>query len=182
MPVIRTSRVGVVHSRPAPDSALSRAAGALKGGGRRAVSLRDGLGRLAGWWYRTSFDNPAALQWPASSHARADGRIRAESSAPLGRLPGFGASEAICEPGFPGFAGFGTIRGRATSWPRIRWRPDRVAQSTAATGRVRARFVRTFGCVAPWLAGRCRRRRPSHVSLGRELGTVRRVRLGDGGW
>ena len=56
------------RSRPAPDSALSRAADALAGCRRDAVSLYGGLWRFAGWWYRTSLDDPSAPQPLSASH------------------------------------------------------------------------------------------------------------------
>ena len=84
-------------------------------------------------------------------------------------------------PGLCHFSGFGATWSPATSWSRIVG--DRIeCRSAAVTGRVPARFVRGFGCVAPWVASRCRRRRPNPVPLGRVFGTARRDRLGDRGW
>ena len=169
-----------ISRRPTrPDSALSRAADALAVGRRPAVSLHGGLGRFAGCRYRTSLNNSSPLQLPASSR---DHRIRARMLGTVGAtLADFVRLRRSVSPGLrrsPASGRSGDLRPRGLG--------SRAAgssrHSAAVTGRVRVRFVRGFGCVVPWLAGRCQRRRPSHVPLGRVLGAGRRARLGDCGW
>ena len=96
-----------------------RTAGALCGGRRHASVVAGGLGRLAGGRYRTSLDKPSALQRPKSSALGPITGFGLNARHRWYHPPGFRASEAICEPGFPPFAGFGTVRGRTTSWSRI---------------------------------------------------------------
>ena len=92
------------------------------------------------------------------------------------------STDAIWEPG-----SYATHRLRGDPGTRDRLLSDRERPERAA---VWPRLQVEFGAgsfegsaVSPcWSAGRCQRRRPIRVPLGRVLGTGRRARLGDGGW
>ena len=71
----------------------------------------------------------------------------------------FRASEAICEPGFQPFTGFGAIRGPATACSSSdRERPDRVAVWPRLQVEFGAGSFEGSGVSSCWSAGRCQRR------------------------